>query len=41
VAAAAVELGYPDLPPNVRRVLTTLSSAGFEAVLVGGCVRDR
>ncbi|MCL4686337.1 hypothetical protein KJ059_16485 [Myxococcota bacterium] len=28
------------LPPAVRTVLATLHDAGFEAVLVGGCVRD-
>lgn len=28
------------IPPEVRTVLTTLENAGFEAWLVGGCVRD-
>jgi tRNA nucleotidyltransferase (CCA-adding enzyme) len=29
-----------DLPAGVRTVLETLTGAGFEAYLVGGCVRD-
>ena len=29
-----------DIPAGVRRVLQTLTVAGFEAYLVGGCVRD-
>jgi putative nucleotidyltransferase with HDIG domain len=29
-----------DLPPAVASVLETLRAGGFEAVLVGGCVRD-
>ena len=41
MASAPVELTYPDLPASVRHVLATLSNAGHEAVLVGGCVRDR
>lgn len=32
---------YPDLPATVRHVLASLVEAGHEAVLVGGCVRDR
>lgn len=37
----AIERPSPDvLPPAVRAVLATLRRAGFEAVLVGGCVRD-
>ena len=35
------ELIYEDLPPQVVRVLRSLSDAGHEAVLVGGIVRDR
>lgn len=35
------ELTYPELPAAVARVLSTLADAGHEAVLVGGCVRDR
>jgi tRNA nucleotidyltransferase (CCA-adding enzyme) len=35
---------YPNLikniPDNVRNVLSVLESAGFEAYMVGGCVRD-
>lgn len=30
----------PDIPPAVRRVLDVLEGAGYEAWLVGGCVRD-
>ena len=41
VAAAPVEFRYPNLPATVRHVLATLADAGHEAVLVGGCVRDR
>jgi len=41
VASAPAQLAYPDLPASVRHVLATLSGAGHEAVLVGGCVRDR
>ncbi|WRS28751.1 CCA tRNA nucleotidyltransferase [Oscillospiraceae bacterium MB08-C2-2] len=29
------------LPPDVKMVLDTLEAAGFEAFIVGGCVRDR
>lgn len=29
-----------DLPKGIETILTTLHQAGFEAVLVGGCVRD-
>jgi len=29
-----------NIPPNVSRVTNTLTDAGFEAFLVGGCVRD-
>ena len=29
-----------DIPPGAARVLQTLSAAGYEAYLVGGCVRD-
>ena len=28
------------IPPEVRRTVETLEQAGFEAFLVGGCVRD-
>ncbi len=28
------------IPENIRRVLDTLQAAGFEAYIVGGCVRD-
>lgn len=35
------ELVIADLPRSVRAVLATLAGAGHEAVLVGGCVRDR
>ncbi len=31
---------YFDLPKKVNTVLETLTSAGFEAYIVGGCVRD-
>jgi len=41
VAAPEAELAYPALPDGVRRVLGTLLEAGHQAVLVGGCVRDR
>ena len=34
-----VDLDY-SIPENVSRVTSTLRSAGFEAYLVGGCVRD-
>lgn len=30
----------PNLPKNVLYILSTLQSSGFEAYLVGGCVRD-
>ena len=30
----------PDIPGGVRHILQTLADAGFEAHLVGGCVRD-
>ena len=30
----------PDIPSGVRHILQTLADAGFEAHLVGGCVRD-
>ena len=36
-----LEVSYLDLPEAVRHVLAVLSDAGHEAVLVGGCVRDR
>ncbi|MDO8520802.1 MAG: CCA tRNA nucleotidyltransferase [bacterium] len=29
-----------DIPPEIRSVADTLENAGFEAYLVGGCVRD-
>ena len=29
-----------DLPENVKRIIRTLESAGYEAYAVGGCVRD-
>lgn len=29
-----------DMPPGAAHILKTLSAAGFEACLVGGCVRD-
>lgn len=35
------EVSYPDLPDTVRHVLAALIDAGHQAVLVGGCVRDR
>ena len=41
MAAPDVELAYPDLPATVRGVLASLTGAGHETVLVGGCVRDR
>ena len=28
------------LPEDVKRIIETLSKAGFEAYAVGGCVRD-
>ena len=28
------------IPPKVENILTRLKGAGFEAFLVGGCVRD-
>jgi len=31
---------YKKIPPEVTRVTNTLEKAGFEAYLVGGCVRD-
>lgn len=34
-----VDLAYP-IPENVSRVTSALRTAGFEAYLVGGCVRD-
>jgi len=33
-------LSIPQVPPEVRGVLNALYSAGYEAYLVGGCVRD-
>ncbi len=34
-------MGYPiKLPPDVQQVLTQLRQAGFEAFVVGGCLRD-
>lgn len=41
MAAPDVEVAYPGLPDSVRRVLAALVDSGHEAVLVGGCVRDR
>ena len=38
--AALARPAADQLPPAVRSVLGTLQDAGFEAVLVGGCVRD-
>lgn len=35
------ELAFPELPRSVAGALATLTGAGHEAVLVGGCVRDR
>jgi len=35
------ELTFPILPASVGGVLAALGAAGHEAVLVGGCVRDR
>lgn len=35
------ELDFPELPEGVAGVLRRLLDAGFEAALVGGCVRDR
>ena len=35
------ELTFPILPASVEGVLARLIAAGHEAVLVGGCVRDR
>ena len=29
-----------DIPVGARHILQTLTGAGFEAYLVGGCVRD-
>ena len=29
-----------DIPPSPHRILRLLNEAGFEAYLVGGCVRD-
>ena len=29
-----------EIPNGARRILQTLNGAGFEAYLVGGCVRD-
>lgn len=28
------------MPVNARRIINTLQRAGFEAYIVGGCVRD-
>lgn len=39
--APDVEVAYPGLPDSVRHVLAALVDHGHEAVLVGGCVRDR
>jgi len=33
-------LQQPNIPTDVTRVTSTLKQAGFEAYLVGGCVRD-
>jgi tRNA nucleotidyltransferase (CCA-adding enzyme) len=41
VAAPDVQVVYPGLPDSVRGVLAALVDSGHEAVLVGGCVRDR
>src|SRR3989344_1015264 len=38
-APKKVDLAYP-IPENVSRVTSSLRTAGFEAYLVGGCVRD-
>ena len=40
-----VSLGYYDgmkikLPENAKKILDTMHEAGFEAYVVGGCVRD-
>lgn len=31
---------YMQLPPEIKTIITTLETAGFEAFAVGGCVRD-
>jgi len=31
---------YFEIPDGARHILQTLNSAGYEAYLVGGCVRD-
>jgi len=31
---------YKNLPQNVQMIISTLESAGYEAFVVGGCVRD-
>ncbi len=36
----ALERLAASVPPKVREVCTTLASAGHQAVIVGGCVRD-
>src|SRR3989344_8146272 len=35
-----LEVNYNQIPDYVTRVTTELEKAGFEASLVGGCVRD-
>ena len=34
------EAGKMKIPENIKHVLARLSGAGYEACLVGGCVRD-
>lgn len=29
-----------EMPENANRIITTLEAAGYEAYIVGGCVRD-
>lgn len=35
-----MQLSQSQIPPEVSRITTTLENAGFEAWVVGGCVRD-
>ena len=35
-----MEVDRVEIPSNITRILDMLESAGFEAYIVGGCVRD-
>ena len=35
-----MEVDRVEIPLNITRILDMLESAGFEAYIVGGCVRD-